>query len=416
MSIDAIREGLQQGLAGGMECSLIFRADGDFSSTLTLGQIIKGKVMRHYEGSRYGISFNGQEKVVDSTFPMRNGDVIYAKVIGLDERVHLQRVTGDHYRLGAGETAKDQKTPYHGIHEYSDPIRGLFDQYRAKLSAEELRLIQQLQNTLGGSRKVALSALILSKIGVTLDSGVIRALHRILADLTNNTASVPNSQAAYALPGTVGAQMEEVVEGLAALLCSISKKGPGEDQETSAVRTRSQLKADRPTPQTFLPDSRFGQDRDKDHLEWFLGQWLLNTQTGGAVSHRFMRIPFWFGRQLVEVTLALFSQKVMSEKEHHQKQEILRYRSIVFSLETEALGHLEIQAKLADHHVRIEIGADSSAAAEYLGSKMPFLTTAMAAYGWQVDDLCYGVKTKSGGPLEAVIEHFIAQDSLNRLM
>lgn len=416
MSIDAIRESLQQGWAGGMDRSLVFRADGDFSSTLTLGQIIKGKVMRHYEGGRYGISFNGQEKVVDSTFPMRNGDVIYARVIGLDEKVHLQRVVEDLDRLGAGETAKDHKTPYHGINEYSDPIRGLFDQYHAKLSAEEHRLIQQLQNTLGGSRKVALSALILSKLGVALDSGVIKALHRVLADLSNNTAMMPNPQAAYALPKTAGAQLEEVIEGLAALLCSISRKGPAEDQETSAVRPRSQLEADRPTPHTFLPDSRLGQDRDKDHLEWFLGQWLLNAQTGGAVSHRFMRIPLWFGGQLVEVTLALFAQKVMSEKKHNQAYEVLRYRSIVFSLDTEALGHLEIQAKLADHHVRIEIGADSSAAAEYLGRKMPFLTTAMAAYGWQVDDVCYGVKTKSGGPLEAVIEHFIAQDSLNRLM
>lgn len=416
MSIDAIREGLQQGLAGGMDRSLIFRADGDFSATLTLGQIIKGKVMRHYEGSRYGISFNGQEKVVDSTFPMRNGDVIYARVIGLDERVHLQRVVEDHHRLGAGETAKDRKTPYHGINEYSDPIRGLFEQYRAKLSAEEHGLIQQMQNTLGGPRKVALSALILSKLGVTLDSGVIKALHRVLAGLSDNTAIVPNPQAAYALPRAVGAQLEAAVEGLAALLCSISRKGPAEDQKSSAVGTRSQMEAHRPTPQTFLPDLRLGQDIDKDHLEWFLGQWLLNTQTGGAVSHRFMRIPFWFGGQLVEVTLALFSQKVMSEKEHHQEHGVLRYRSIVFSLDTEALGHLEIQAKLADHHVRIEIGADNSAAAEYLGSKMPFLTTAMAAYGWQVDDVCYGVKTKSGGPLEAVIEHYIAQDSLNRLM
>ena len=77
MSTGPVEGALQQGLLR-LDQSLIFGADRDFLSTLTMGQIIKGRVLRHYEGSRYGVEFGGQERVVDSAIALRSGDVIHA--------------------------------------------------------------------------------------------------------------------------------------------------------------------------------------------------------------------------------------------------------------------------------------------------------------------------------------------------
>lgn len=416
MSVGGILESLQQSLGGGPERSLVFRADGDFSSTLTLGQIIKGKVLRHYDGGRYGISFNGQERVVDSTFPMHQGDVIYARVTGLDEKVHLQRVVGDPVEQANGKTDPQRSAHLQGVSDYRDTIQSLFYRYQAKLTTGEHRLIRQLQAQLGGSRHVALSALILHKIGIAIDAGLIKALHRVLADLSKESTAKQILHQASLATETGNASAEEMVEGLAALLSSVSRKGRTEGQASSAMEAYSHKPSDHSELQTFLPDSHMGQGREKEHLEWFLGQWLLNAQVGGAVSHRFMRIPLWFDGQLVEVTLALFAQGATSEEKASEDRSALRYRRIVFSLETERLGRLEIQAKLADCHVCLDICADSRATAEYLGIQMKDLRMALAAYGWQIDDIRYGVLSAPGGPLDAVIEHLVAKDSLNRLM
>lgn len=420
MSVGGIMESLQQGMLSGPGRSLEFRAGDDFSSTLTLGQIIKGKVLRHYEGGRYGLSFNGHEKVVDCTFPLRDGEVIYARVIGIDEKIHLQRLVGDHRRPTQDGVSEAGTTHRKGYDEYADAIKQLFDRYQAQLSKEEHRLIQKLQNALGGSRRVAVSALILSKLGVALEPALIRAVHRVLADLSAEKPMAPDQPTACSAAQAAGHVNKEMVEGLAALLGSIANKQPTPLSQASAEIASAESDSSPPDFQ-FLSDGHlsaghWGQGQDQEHLEWFLGQWLLNAQTGGAVAHRFLRIPLWLEGRLMEVTLALFAQKETADQSEGRDVDMLRYRSAVFSLDTENLGHLEVHAKMADRHVRIEVTADRMATAEYLGGQAARLRSVLDAFGWRVDDIRYGVRTAPGGPVHAVIEHFIAQDSLNRLL
>jgi hypothetical protein len=420
MSVGGIMESLQQGMLSGAGRSLEFGAGDDFSSTLTMGQIIKGKVLRHHEGGRYSLSFNGHEKVVDCTFPLRDGEVIYARVIGIDEKIHLQRLAGDHSRSTRDGVSEAGATHRKGYDEYADAIKQLFDRYQAQLSKEEHRLIQKLQNALGGSRRVAVSALILSKLGVALEPALIRAIHRVLADLSAEKPMVLDQPTDYSAARAAGDLNKEMVEGLAALLCSISNREAAPPSPASAGMAHAESDSSRPDFQ-FLSGGHqsggnMGQGQNQEHLEWFLGQWLLNAQTGGAVAHRFLRIPIWLQGRLMEVTLALFAQKETADQSKGSDGERLRYRSAVFSLETENLGHLEVYAKLANRHVRIEVTADHMTTAEYLGGKATRLRSVLDAFGWRVDDIRYGVRTKPGGPVEAVIEHFIAQDSLNRLL
>jgi hypothetical protein len=416
MSIGGILESLQQSLGGGPERSLAFRADADFGSTLTLGQIIKGKVMRHYEGGRYGIDFGGNEKVVDATFPLKNGEVISARVIGIDEKVHLQRVLGAHDRSPGTETAKRNLPEQYGADAWGDPVRELFDKYQARLSSEEHQLLLKLQNTLGGPRRVAVGALILSKLGVALDPALIKAVHRALADPAADSGRISDPLPAHTISGRSGNTTEDLIAGLAALLSRISDKGPTPPPHESVLVNAGGPDGGPTAAEDFPAGGHGGEDGSRDQLEWFLGQWLLNAQTGGAVAHRLLRIPLWFGGQLREVTLALFAQKETGEDGHQGREEKLRYRNAVFTLDTPSLGPLQIEARLADRHVRIAFGAERTEAAEYLGSHAALLTSALAACGWQVDDIRYSAGSGPGGPLQAVIEHYINEGSLNRLL
>ena len=88
----------------------------------------------------------------------------------------------------------------------------------------------------------------------------------------------------------------------------------------------------------------------------------------------------------------------------------------MFTLDTPSLGPLQIEARLTDRHVRIAFAAERAEAAEYLGSHAALLTSALAACGWQVDDIRYSAGSGPDGPLQAVVEHYINQGSLNRLM
>src|SRR4051794_27821265 len=87
--------------------SISFTSGDDFASKLTLGQIIKGRVLLSYEGGRYLVDFNGHQKVVDSAVPLRSDEILYGRVIGLSEKVELQRIYASVQTPAAGAAANE---------------------------------------------------------------------------------------------------------------------------------------------------------------------------------------------------------------------------------------------------------------------------------------------------------------------
>jgi len=69
-----------------------FAADDNWAAKLTLGQIIKGKVLRSYGDGRYGVHFGDQQRIVDSGIPLTVGDQLRGRVVGLAERVTIERL------------------------------------------------------------------------------------------------------------------------------------------------------------------------------------------------------------------------------------------------------------------------------------------------------------------------------------
>ncbi len=131
MKVDPLQPVLTQ-LAKGAS-AISFAGGGDFASKLTLGQIIKGRVLRSYEGGRYLVDFAGQQKVVDSAVPLSSNEVIVGRVIGLGEQVELQRINANVAPPGPAVTAQAPSAlPVSG--KSAELIAGLFGRFQAELT------------------------------------------------------------------------------------------------------------------------------------------------------------------------------------------------------------------------------------------------------------------------------------------
>jgi hypothetical protein len=191
-----------------------------------------------------------------------------------------------------------------------------------------------------------------------------------------------------------------------------------EQGNTTAGDTHSNLEAGKPAALSVSSegdaaqtDARQGGDSQAQTLE--LGQFLLNAQTDGSVAHRMGTLPLLVGNRLIEVQVALFEQR----RDAEQKPDA-RHRHLVFRLNTDTLGPIEISARLSGERVRVQIAARDATSTASLSAQAESLRTSLAENGWLIDEISYETRMDEGhnGVAHAVVEHVISQDSLNRLV
>jgi hypothetical protein len=423
MNVNGLLETLQQqGLTGAGQ-RLVLQPDPEFASTLTLGQIIKGKVLRQYEGNRYAVSFGGREKVVDSSIPLRNGEILYGRVIGLDDKVQLQRVYAD--RSQSVQPAPDSTAGLIATPAESRVLR-LFEQYRAALGAGDLRMLGQLVRTASQPELMALSGLVLNKLGMTLQPVLVRALYRVLHEAKPAALDeTANAGVLTADAGKDGAVFNrEAIEQLARALSPMQMKTQTQERrEPDAAEGRDADADGMSAVATGNDGAAMSAASDDGHQffdtpagqEWLLGRFLLNVQSEGSVAHRLASFPIWFGDRLIEVEMALFTQQRDTGQEDSGD---IQYRKLVFSLDTEGLGHVEISVHVANRNLRVIVATDNEPATGELAQYLPDLKHELAAFGWQLDELSYRTTESDlqGNVIRSVVEHYISQDSLSRLM
>ncbi|MCK7581364.1 MAG: hypothetical protein MZV65_40845 [Chromatiales bacterium] len=86
MSITNVAAGSSAALQGAGN-RLYLAGASEFADKLTVGQILKGRVLRQYDQSRYLVGFDGNERVVDSAVPLRTGELLHGRVMAVGERV-----------------------------------------------------------------------------------------------------------------------------------------------------------------------------------------------------------------------------------------------------------------------------------------------------------------------------------------
>lgn len=399
MKIDPVAE--LNGRAAGAVQLLLFEGGGDFAARLTLGQILKGRVLRSYDGQRYAVEFDGQRKVVDSAVPLTTGEIVRGRVIGLGERVTLQRIGPGSTESAAPGAQNDLPAaePREGV---GGAVAALFERHQAKIDPAELGKLQRLAQRTPAPEKAALAGLVLNKLGLQVSAELFRAVYGVLAKADNASLFALPGQA-FALPAMPLVKDSDALAGLATWL----ERAVVDVPEARLREARgNDMEAD-------VDDEGRGEAGGSGNHD--IARWILNAQTGGAVAHRVATIPLLLDGELVELDVALFAQNDDAQRE--RGEETIRHRELVFALSTAELGRVEIRATLANGHLRLRIAAESSATTQSLAERAGDLAGSLQRLGWQVDEQRYESKL-AGAPgivAASVVEHLIAPGSVSRL-
>lgn len=391
-----------------VKTSLYVRSDSDFTSTMTIGQVIKGKVLRHYEGGGYLVSFNGQEKVVDSAIPLTSGEIIRGRIVGLGEQVQLHRLRDDADMSRKSEHSNSASISSANVTPREKVILELFNRYNMPLSTIDIAIMTKVIRTRSEIEIIAMSGLILRKVGLSLTPELLRAVTRVLHGDKGPTVSTETEvpQLSYNVNPDVS-DSRVSIEALAAFLIRYVQA----DRKEYDLR-KSEQQCEDNASEISIPGISIDEE-EIDWTEWLLGRWILNVQSEGAVAHRVIDFPLWFDNKLLEVRMALFSQQ---KNTGHSNG--LRFQRIAFALDTESLGHVEIILTASNRNLRLAIAAKKESAVNIMAAYMQDLQLMLIQYGWTTDEISYLLKDEDDldAPMRTVAEHHITQDSLNRLI
>jgi hypothetical protein len=393
----------QAGVAG----TLTLLGGDDFAAKLQLGQIIKGRVLRHYAGTRYGVEFNGREKVVDSAVPLQTGEILYGKVAGIGDKVELDRVRpAAPQRPEPAADARPRPTPA----DAALPAAAILEQLQASLPAEQANALEQLMRGAGDKQAMALSGLLLSKLGIAMAPELLRAVAELLRTRPERGLFALGANALQLDAGDSGAQAPAdpapVVAALAQALQQLVEASPEQEAWESMLR-----QPDRGGDESGQAGA--SGDRQQQGAGGFdLGRWLLNVQTGGSVGHRVNTVPLLVNGRLVELDIAVFEQR-----QGRRDKEETRHRQLAFSLCSEQLGNVEARLTVTGSHIKVTFGTEREASAEWLSAHAPELMAQLKNDGWHVDALDYEARpAQAGGVARTVLQHVVTQDSVSVLV
>jgi hypothetical protein len=394
-----------------------------FADSLNIGQILQGRVLREYEGNRYLVAFGKDERVVDSTLPLSAGEILHGRVVGLGDRVELQRVLVRERDSTPPQTSATEARAPRAANEQGLIVDALFQRYQIPLSeADRAALLRAVRNAADGE-VMSLAGAMLGKLGLPQAGVLLDALYQ--AQLARaRTPAPPPAPARELLPEVVASPAQQVAEwqtssirslanllGRIAELHSQSERGPVPSQSQSAAVSADGLGS---LPGLTQQKDVLSDGQARDNAQAALAQRILNAQTGGVVSHRSGYLPLIVGGSLVEVSFALFEQ----QQQPAARSTGLQHRQVIFSLRTEHLGQVDVVARITGGHVRVQLLTGSEENTSEASRHAGALTQALTESGWSVDEIAYGTRAPGGqdATVRSVIEHVISLDSLNRLV
>ncbi len=411
MKIDAFA-GLAAQVSPGAS-SISFARENDFASKLTLGQIIKGRVLRSYEGSRYLVNFGGHEKVVDSAVPLRPDEVIVGRVVGLGEKVEVQRINSSLAEPVSAATVPRTATQLSG--STGQLIAGLFEQFQAQLAPADMAMLQRVVQRAAAPEAMALTGLLFAKIGIPLSPEALRAVFDALrADARRTMFALPGE--AIQLETQAGNPADApvpVAPAFSALLAGMLKTVPGMPPAVS--RRGAESDATRTGGAGASPGDAM-RDRPREEPAPDVARLILNVQAGGSVKHRVGTLPLLVDGRLIELDVALFEQPAGNDGRSDEVPP-LQHRQVVLAVTTEMLGRVEVRAAMAGSHMRVQMSTQAKESAQYLAQHAGRLTAELEEHGWHVDELAYQTTKPAafGVVAQTVVEHLIAPGSVSAL-
>ena len=374
----------------------------EFASGLTIGQIIKGRVLLQYEDSRYLVAFDGRERVVDSSVPLETGEILRGRVIATGDRLELQRLPDDRDGDLSSLPVKAK-----GVAEGRAPaafpteLDAFFARYRAELPADGRDVLVRMLRASPDRNLVMLAALTIAKLGLPQNQALLQAVTATLKKIPV-ADSAPPADGAVTLPAGVEltAQLRELVRQALSAPSGLNESARFAESQMAGTLQGSTQRDD--------TNKAMGKPATSQ-----LASLVLNAQSGGSVAHRVGTLPLIVNDRLVEVDIAVFDHN-----RDGSARSDTRHRALVFVLNLKHLGLVEVAATVVDDRLRIRIGAGSSESASRLSVHSAALRDTLAEAGWAVDDVVYETLAPrtSNSAVRSVIEHVISQDSVNRLV
>jgi hypothetical protein len=393
-----------------------------FADNLSIGQILQGKVLRGYDENRYLVAFGSDERVVDSAIPLTAGEILYGRVVGLGDRVELQRVYSNSQDKGSPrESVPVDLRPPLSATASNSAVDNILQRYRIELTDADRASLVRAARTADDPEAMGLAGAMLSKLGLPQSSVLLEAMYR--AQFA--TASAPSTAGAIereSLPQVIAAwgQGEPLqgnsIQQLADLVGRILEGKNNADRPppspTTSQATQGFQAAVQYTPDRRQPDLQ-ADDESRRRVQESLAARILNAQTGGVVAHRSGLLPLLVGGKLVEVSFALFEQRRPASQAQG-----LQHRQVVFSLHTEQMGRVDVLARITGGHVRVQITTDSEERTSQTARYADLLKGSLSESGWNVDEVAYGTRSENphSAVVRSVIEHVVSLDSLNRLV
>jgi len=365
---------------------------------LSLGQIIKGRVLRHYEGGRYLMSLEGRERTVDSSIPLKTGEIIRGRVVAIGDRVELQPLAEEGAAAGPASGIAQENADA-GALSPADELTAAFTSAGLKLDEQARAALTRALRNAGDPQALVLAALALAKIGLPQNPALLDAIQVLLKRRPSASESPAQSAEAFAVsPGqNLATQLHEAIK--TAL--------PRSEAATASANPASPANISSAGADSGQASDHGGSQADPGQL----GQWILNAQTGGSVSHRVGTLPLLIAGKLVEVDVAFFEQDARRAKEGEP-----RSRHLVFVLNTEQFGGVEVSARLVNSRLRVRFAADRAATVDLLASRREELSRRLVELGWVVDEIAYETRASDdrNPAYGAVVDYVIAQGSLDR--
>jgi hypothetical protein len=370
---------------------LRFQSDGASRHALEPGQMLQARVLQSFQGGRYLLDVAGEERVVDSSLPLRVGETFRARVLAVGEQVVLERLRDA--ATPRQELPQDAaRAPPAWLQRTDDEIAlALFRQHGPLLTQQEW---QALAAQAGGvdAKDLVLSALATRRAGLPLDPALLNSL----IDALSGESLAGIGQEALSVNLVAGAQAEATRDNAQELAASID-------------RQLHQAQGDHGADIGAGNGDGDTESGDQARRAW-IAQRLLNAQQPGALAHRMMSLPLAIDGRLVEFRIALFD--VSGDADLTPE---LRQRSLRIALDLDGLGKIDLLARVVDSHVRVDVLAASEAAAATLGGQDRLLSRALGALGWTLDGASYAVKPSEAGDVvvRTVMERIVAGDNFN---
>jgi Flagellar hook-length control protein FliK len=403
----------------GLSTNFLIPGRDEFTAGLKQGQVIKGEINQQLGEGRYLVNFNGTEKIIQSPVAFDKNDIIYGRVVGVGENVELQRVRSlDEQSSSPRQLEQLTQAGQNYSNNYERLIGELFARYQGELSKTNQSSLTNQVRLAENPNLMALAGLIVNKIGLQQSSSLLQSIYQVLGVRSGSLGFSPTLKEVPEATYVNTTRQQQTKDGnnpvLSELIHEFAVQLPeSRFKEKNTLHTLFDVtENDENVPLDTDTQGDFdNNDEQKDSIN--LARWLLNTQIDGTVSHRIFTVPLNIDGQITEINIALFDQ----EKKYIIKDGI-RYRQIVFSLESEQLGLVEVTVNVANQHLRIQVMTDDHSNTEYLAQYMTYLKNTVADADWELDEISYGTKINDtdNAVVRSVVEHYITQDSLSRLI